>query len=143
MALLWIYIWTVVVLTITYIIFYKHWRKITQSLTKQIDSLLFNIDLSIYKKHTQIYDYDTTKSLLYHNQTTFFQKWKFYTDITLPLIQDVEYLTWLLQQDIVTQAEVKIIKATYITWQKINTLKEYTHIILIILTLGIAKLLFP
>lgn len=143
MTLLWIYIWTVIVLAIAYMIFYKHWRKITQSLTKQIDSLLFNIDLSIYKNHTQIYDYDTTKSLLYHNQITFFQKGKDYTDITLPLIQDVEYLTWLLQQDVVTPAEVKIIKATYITWQKINTLKEYTHIILIILTLGIAKLLLP
>lgn len=143
MSLLWIYIWIVVVLTITYLIFYKHWRKITQSLTKQIDSLLYNIDLSIYKNHTQIYDYDTTKSLLYHNQITFFEKGKSYTDITLPLLQDIEYLTGLLQQDIVSPSEVKIIKATYITWQKINTLKEYTHIILIILTLGIAKLILP
>lgn len=143
MSLLWIYIWTVVVLTIAYLIFYKHWRKITQSLTKQIDSLLFNIDLSIYKNHKKIYDYDTTKSLLYHNQTTFFEKWKLYTDITLPLIEDTEYLTWLLQQNIVQPAEVKILKATYITWQKINTLKEYTHIILTILTLWIANLVLP
>ena len=101
------------------------------------------IDLSIYKNHKQIYDYDTTKSLLYHNQTTFFEKWKLYTDITLPLIEDTEYLTWLLQQDIVQPAEVKILKATYITWQKINTLKEYTHIILTILTLWIANLVLP
>lgn len=143
MNLLWIYIWTLIVLTIVYLLFYRHWRKITQSLIKQIDSLLFNIDISIYRNHKTIYDYETTKTLLFHNQASFFEKWKNYTDITLWLIQDIEYLSGLLQQDIVSQAEIKIIKATYITWQKVNTLKEYTHIILTILTLWIAKFILP
>ncbi len=105
--------------------------------------MIFHYDLEIYKNTDTIYDYNTTKHLLFHNQVAFFEKWKRYTDITIQLIQDSEYLSWLLQKNVIDPSAIRIIKATYITWQKINTLKEYTHTILIILTLWIAKLFLP
>ena len=58
-------------------------------------------------------------------------------------MKDIDYLTNLLQEEIVDPSIIKIVKATYITWEKITTLKEYTHTIIIILTLWIAKLLLP
>lgn len=140
MSLFWIYLITVIVLCIVYYVFYRHRKNITSTLIKQIDLLLFSYDTAIYKNTKNIYDYDSNKNLLFHNQITLFWKSKKYTDITPQIIQDIEYLSWLLQYDVVDPSIIKITKVTYITWQKINTLKEYTHIILSILTLWIAKL---
>lgn len=143
MNLLRIYITVVVVLIVVYLLFFNHRKKITKMLLLQTDELLYRFDIAVIKNKNTIYDYETTKHILFHNQTWFFKQWKSYTDLTVSLIKDVEYLQSLLQKDITTTSELKIIKATYITRQKINTLKEYTHTILIILTLWIGKLLLP
>lgn len=143
MNLLRIYVSVVVVLIVAYMFFFNHRKKITKMLLFQTDELLYRFDTAVVANKDIIYDYEATKHILFHNQAWFFKKWKSYTDLTVSLIKDVEYLQWLLQKDITTTSELKIIKATYITRQKINTLKEYTHTILIILTLWIGKLLLP
>jgi hypothetical protein len=143
MTLLWIYIWVLVLLLIAYGAFSHHRKKTTHALIKQIDNMIYMFDKEIYLHKDQIYDFDTTKQILYHNQSAFFKKWRKYPDFTLQAIWDIEYLHWLLQKEILPTSGATIIKATYLTRQKINTLKEYTHIILIILTLWVAKLFLP
>lgn len=143
MSLLWIYIWVICVLTVIYLIFYKHERNVKKTLINQTDMLLFSYNKAIQDYKNTIYDFDTTKSLLFHNQNNFFSTWKKYEDIIVPLLKDIEYIQTLIQKNIVSESIIKIVKATYITQQKLHTLKEYTYIILIILTLWIAKLLLP
>ncbi len=143
MSLLRIYVWVVCILTIVYLVFYKHERNVTKTLLQQTDMLLFTYNKAIMDNKSVIYDFDTTKTLLFHNQNTFFAKWKKYSDITITLLKDIEYLQTLIQKTLISDSVIKIVKATYITWQKLHILKEYTHIILIILTLWIAKLLLP
>lgn len=143
MSLLRIYIWVICILTIVYLVFYKHERNVIKTLLQQTDMLLFTYNKAILDHQKTIYDFDTTKTLLFHNQNSFFAQWKKYTDLTIPLLKDIEYLQTLIQTTFISESVVKIVKATYITWQKLHILKEYTHIILIILTLWIAKLLLP
>ncbi len=107
---------------------------------KQIDNIIYQFDKEVYLHKNEIYDYETNKHVLYHNQSAFFKNWKKYPDMTLQVIWDAEYLWSLLQKEIISPSVTTIVKATYITWQKINTLREYTYIILIILTLWTAKL---
>lgn len=143
MSLVRIYLIVVCILIVVYILFYRHWKRVTKNLIKQIDTLLFYYDKAIYSHKDTIHNYSETKALLFHNQKHFFEKEKSYPTVTINLLKDIDYLTGLLQEEVVDPSIVKIVKATYITWEKINTLKEYTHTILIILTLGIGKLFLP
>lgn len=143
LSLLRIYLSVLWVLIITYLVFYRHWKSVTKNLVKQIDTLLYYYDKAAYVHKDTIHDYDENKKILFHSQQQFFDKEKKYQNITINLLKDVDYLTWLLQEEVVDSSIIKIVKATYITWEKMNTLKEYLYIILIILTLWIGKIFLP
>ena len=142
-SLIRIYAVVLSVLIIAYVILYRHWKNITKNLIKQTDTLLYYYDKAIFFHKNNIHNYQENKTILFHNQQQFFDKEKNYHTLTIPLLKDIDYLTWLLQEEIVDPSIIKIVKATYITWEKMNTLKEYTYIILIILTLWIGKIFLP
>lgn len=124
-------------------IFYTHWQRITKTIVQQTDGLLYLIDSSIYKNKDTVFDYSTAKTLLFHNQKDFFQKGQQYPHLLPLLLDDSQYLSTLLQQDILDEKTVQGIQETYNIWGKLHKLKKQTHIILIIFTLGIAKLFLP
>lgn len=143
MSLLRIYCIVIVLLVVAYMIFYTHRKRITKTLVDQIDTLLYLFDKAVYANKEQIFDYDTTKTLLYHNQQQFFQKGKDYPHFLPLLLQDVTYINTLINTQIVDAQAIQSLQETYVVWEKLHTLKKYTHTILIILTLGIAKLFLP
>ena len=143
MSLLRIYIAVIVVLSCIYSVFYIHWKKITKTLCAQIDSLLYLFDKTVLVHKNNIFDYSTTKTLLYHNQSEFFKNWKLYTSLLPKLLQDIDYIWQLLPSSPVNPIQLQSIKDTYTTWEKIHTLKEYTHTIITILTLWIANIFLP
>ncbi len=143
MSLLRIYLIVIVLLTIAYSIFYIHRKRITKTIIAQIDTLLYLFDKAVYTNKEKIFDYETTKTLLFHNQQQFFEKGKDYPHILPQLLQDIAYISNLTQNQIVDTQAIQSLQETYIVWEKLHTLKKYTHTILIILTLWIAKLFLP
>ncbi len=124
-------------------IFFTHRKRLTKTLINQIDTLLYLFDHAVYTNKSNIHEYETTKTLLFHNQQQFFEKGKNYPDVLPLILKDIAYIQTLTQANIVDDQAIQSLQDTYIVWQKLHTLKHYTHTILIILTLGIAKLFLP
>ncbi len=143
MSLLRIYLIVIVLLTIAYSIFYIHRKRITKTIIAQIDTLLYLFDKAVYINKETIFDYQTTKTLLFHNQQQFFTNGKDYPHILPQLLQDIAYISNLTQNQIVDTKSIQSLQETYVVWEKLHTLKKYTYTILIIFTLWIAKLFLP
>lgn len=143
MALLWIYLIIIAGLVVLYLILMQHEKKLAMALTRHVDSLLFAFDRTVYDSTHQIFDYATTKSLLFHNQREFFAHGSNYNEILPLMIKDIAYLSDLTHSELLPASFSQSLEEVYTTWQKIHTFKKQTHIILTILTLGIAKLLLP
>lgn len=143
MNFLWIYLGVVVALVIVYLVFNTHRKRISRTLIAQIDTLIYLFDKHVYEHKQAIFDYDATKSLLFHNQQQFFQRWKNYAELMPLILKDIEYVSTLIHKQIISQEDMNSLTEIYHTEQKLYTLKHYTHTILIILTLWIAKLFLP
>ncbi len=138
-----IYLSVLVVLILIYSIFYTHRKKISKILGFQVDTLLYVFDKAVYNNKDNIFDYSTAKALLFHNQSEFFSSGKQYNEVLPNLLQDISYISELLETSVIEAKEIESIQETYATREKIHTLKDYTHTILTILTLWIANLFLP
>ena len=114
---------------------FQHEKKLSLGITQQVDSLFWEFDKSVVDNRRQIFDYDTTKELLFHNQRQFFSIGKKYNDALPMLTKDCQYLGDLVHEQIMNQELIQTLEETHSTRQKLSTFKSQTHTILIILTL--------
>lgn len=143
MIYLYIYLIVIAVLIAVYFILHNHEQKIAKRLNQWIDKILFLFDRTVYTRKNAFVDYESAKWLLFHNQKNFFAKPTVYADLLPLLLKDAEYATSLVKQEIISQKDTKDLLETQEVWQKLYTIKKYTHIIITFLTLWIGKILLP
>ncbi|MEI7477928.1 MAG: hypothetical protein WCJ81_05575 [bacterium] len=90
-----------VVTLAAYLVLYRHWIRVTKYLIKQVDTFLFLFDQAICDQKDTIYDFETTKFVLFHNQQLFFSEGKTYCRLLPFLVQDIAYIEGILQTTIV------------------------------------------
>lgn len=122
---------------------HNHEQKICRRINQRIDKILFIFDRTVYFRKNAFVDYEQAKSLLFHNQEHFFSNPTEYAFLLPLLLKDVDYLSSLLSQELISPKNLKELQTTQEVWDKLHTFKDYTHTILIILTLGIGKLFLP
>ena len=143
MIYLYIYIGAIGLLVIGYLMLHNHEQKLSRRIQQWIDKILSTFDRTIYFRKNAFVDFGSAKSLLFHNQEQFFSNPTEYTFLLPLLLKDVAYLSSLLSQEIISPKNLKDIQETQEVWEKLHTIKDYTHTILIFLTLGIGKLFLP
>lgn len=143
MIYLYIYLISIALLTVWYLVLHNHEKKISRRIHQRIDKILSTFDRTVYFRKNAFVDFVSAKPLLFHNQEQFFSHPTEYSFLLPLLLKDVEYLSSLLSQEIIPPKNLKDLQDTQEVWQKLHTIKEYTHTILIILTLWIGKLLLP
>jgi hypothetical protein len=121
----------------------RHEKKLAMGITQQTDSLLYAFDKGIIDNRSVIFDYAATKSLLFHSQQQFFTTGKEYQELLPTILKDCQYLSDLTHTQVATTDTEESIAQMHTTREKIYTFRKQTHIILIILTLWIAKLFLP
>ena len=143
MIILWIYVAVLVILFIAYYVIHKHEQQIARSVIRQIDALIYAFDSTIYHNYQKIFDFSTAQHLLFHNQKEFFAQGKNYADILPKIIHDILYVSDLTHTQPISQEFSDSLMQTYGVRTKIQSFKKQTHIIIIILTLGIGKIILP
>ncbi len=143
MVYLYIYLAIIALLVIGYLILHNHEQKIARWINQWIGKILSIFDSTVYFRKNAFVDYKQAKPLLFHNQEQFFSNPTEYAFLLPLLLKDVEYLSSLLSQEIISPKNLKDLQTTQEVWEKLHTFKDYTHTILIILTLGIGKLVLP
>lgn len=138
-----VYLALAILSVLVYFVFYRDEKKMAKNLLKQLDKLLFSYDYTIYSRKNAIFDYDNTKSILFHNQKKFFSKPEEYLTFLPELIKDTQYLSDLVNQEILSKKDAEMLVEAYGVWEKMHKIKENTYIISSILTLWIGKLLLP
>lgn len=135
MILVWIYCIVIAGLVGLYFMLFQHEKRLSLGITQQVDGLFLEFDKGVVDNRRQIFDYDTTKELLFHNQRQFFSIGKKYNDALPMLMKDCQYLGDLVHEQIMNPALIQTLEETHSTRQKLATFKSQTHTILIILTL--------
>ncbi len=143
MIYLYIYLTCIALLVLWYLMLHNHEQKIFRRINQRIDKILFIFDRTVYFRKNAFVDYKQAKPLLFHNQEQFFSNPTEYAFLLPSLLKDVDYLSSLLSQEIISPKNLKELQTTQEVWEKLHTFKDYTHTILIILTLGIGKLVLP
>ncbi len=143
MIFLWIYCIVLAGLITLYYVLFQHEKKLSMSITQQSDELLYIFDKGVFDSRKHIFDYETTKELVFHNQKQFFSQGKVYDEMLPRITKDCQYLSDLTHTEIIDENSLNSLAEVHTTRQKIHTLRRQTHIILIILTLWLAKLLLP
>lgn len=111
-------------------------RKFEALFTYDVDFLFFEMAKTIQESKGDIYDYENTLKILYHDKKTIFTKPVLsYSEQFPKLWENVVYLEKLLQKEIFSHSFKKRIDQNHKTLLKIAKIKHFTHTILTFWTL--------
>lgn len=119
----------------------KHKKRFEVIFTYDVDYVFYEMAKNILQSKDEIYDYQNTLEILYHDKKRIFTKPVLTYQEQFPKIKEnMEYLEKLLQKKIFTDNFRQRLAQNYRTLQRISRLSATTHTILTFLTLGIAKI---
>lgn len=122
----------------------SHKKRFEVVFTYDMDFAFYQIAKTIAEAKDEIYDYKNTLEILYHDKKQVFTKPVLtYQQHFMKLEENIEYLEKLLQKSIFMDSFRKRLSQNYETLQRVSRVLRSTHIILIFLTLGIAKIWTP
>lgn len=122
----------------------RHKRKFEAIFIYDVDYIFYEMAKNILAAKDQIYDYENTLNLLYHDKKRIFTKPVLTYEQQFPkILENVDYLEKLLQKPIFTEDFRKKVTSTHETLQKVGKILSTTHIMTTFWTLGIAKLWTP
>lgn len=118
----------------------KHKRRFEVIFTYDIDYVFYEMAKTLIAAKDELYDYENTLSVLYHDKDRIFRKPVLSYQEQFPkLKENMDYLENLLKKDIFPEKFTTRLDQNYHTLQKVSRISALTNTILTFRTLGIAK----
>lgn len=118
----------------------NHKKRFEVIFTYDIDFVFYEISRTLVAAKDELYDYQNTLEVLYHDKNRIFRKPVLSYQEQFPKIKEnMEYLEKLLKKRIFAEDFTQRLHQNYHTLQKVSRISSLTHTILAFWTLGIAK----